>query len=684
MISSSPSVLRIDAATEMVVHAPGALRPDISLVFDFSLRLTNFAPEEREAELHVWLSHFQEQTACTFSLQEEPGDRVTKPRRVAFLVSAPSMPADCCVDVDLVTAVPNPDLPGSRGRIMSGYASVPVLELLELEKGEGMEVDVAIGGDKYVKATMAITMREKAKVLCPVLQHPLLERKALKRLLKKFKYAGLSMFDNSNRAGIKPLRDVCRRTHVLSWRTRWGHLPTEFFFVDNTRGCGTPSEGFFVRLLDEALDARCASRKEMLEVARLQFVDRRSSHDFDERFHRLCLVFATMLQLVCCSAAYITDLWYRANGSVEERDSYDDMIARRGFGDCEEYARIACWLVCWLRKFGKIRDPLLAYVQMIADLYIESGADGNVSANKAGNNARASGDDFGAHMFAVLIPIVKFEEMARRGSGQASFSAPRYGGRSPHPWERRLRTLLIEGTSRVYPFLEPYADIFPSCAAAMRKERALQNKAWKFLRDLDPSLFGEVLSRESYHGLERYSYERSKFETGWSASLYDFYRTINEGYSGYWIERGGRLGRWAYVIKMGGEWRYGVPIESLAFDDPNVGVMFEMPLTEAVLCATKIALEHVRRTPARPAEGRPSAYADAEAAVLASAANRKGVAAAVLDLYTEPRAIPERRALEAALAKLAEQPWFLGAEFRASRFFDGFESARLRIKIAEG
>jgi len=684
MLSASPAVLRIDGAGLVHTKPSALLRPDISLLFDFSLELVNFAAEESDAELHLWLSYFQEQTAITFALEETgTKERITKPRPVSMLVAAPCMPADTCVDVDLVTTVPNPDIPGVRGSVMSGYASFYVVDLMKLEKGETAEANISIGGDKYTKAVMTVRLREKVRVGCPILHHPLLDAKNRKKLFKQFKYAALSMFDNSNRRGIKPFIEVARRTHVLSWRTRAGHLPTELFFADNTRGCGAPSEAFFVKLLEDALDARRVSRKEMLEVARLQFVTRKSSHDFDERFHKLCLVFATMLQLVCCSAAYITDLWYRANGSVEERDSYDDMIARRGWGDCEEFARICCWLVIWQRKIEKIRDPLLAYVQLLADLYVESGIDGNVSANKAGNNARDSGEELGAHAFAIATPIVKFEELVRRGSGRADFRLPRYGSREPHPWERRLRVLVIEGTSRVYPFFEPLADLFPSEADAMRKERALENKAWRVLRELDPAIFGEVFSRESYHGLERYSYERSKFEKGFKSSLYDFYRTVNEGYSGYWIELGGRLGRWAYVIRVDGEWRYGAPVEALIFDDQQLGILYEMPITEAVMCATKIALAHVRRTPVplQPLE-KSATYADAEAAVAGiKSASAATTALAFLDLYTEPRMVPEGKALATALSKFAQSPMFIGADIRVHRYFDGFECARLRIAL---
>src|SRR5271169_2781950 len=264
MISASPKIGRIDGAG--MVAAP-VLSPDISLHFDFYLELTNFADAERDPELHMWLSGFQEQTARTFVLKEEKG---TDPRRTArqtslMLVAAPVMPSDCCVDVDLVSSVPNPDTEGVRGSVMSGYASFYVADLLKLKEGESASAKISVGGDKYTKAVMHVTMRENPAVRCEVLHHPLLERKNLKKLFKKFKWAGISLFDNSNGNGIKPLRDVCRRTHVLSWRTRWGHLPTEFFFADNTRGCGAPTEAFFAALLEAALDARRLSRKDMLE-----------------------------------------------------------------------------------------------------------------------------------------------------------------------------------------------------------------------------------------------------------------------------------------------------------------------------------------------------------------------------------------------------------------------------------
>lgn len=674
MLSASPTVAHVDAAG--MLQRSALLRPDIALDFDLELELTNFAPDERRPQLHLWMSYFQEQTARTCEL-EVAGKR-TKRHNVALMVNAPLMPADCCIDLDLVTLVPNPDIPGVDGYVMSGYTSFLVSDLARLKAGDSLQADVSIGGDEYTKAVVHLTMRTKPALRCPVVGHPLLDRENLKQLFKKFKWAGLSMFDNNDSHGIRPLRDVCRRTHVLSWRTRWGHLPTEFFFVDNTRNCGRPGEAFFARLLNEAVAARPWTRAELLEVAKLQLVDRRDSGDYDERFHRLVLVFATMLQLVMNSAAYITDLWYRASGRVEERDSYDDLLARRGNGDCEEFPRVMCWLVCWLRKLERIRDPLLAYAQMLADLYVEMGVDGNVSANKAGNNAHSSGDDFGAHMFGLLVPVVKFEELVHRGSKYRDFRLPRYGAGTRYPWERRLRIAVLEGTSRVFPFFEPIGQLFPD----LRRGEDLASKALRTLRGLDPKLFGEVFTRESHHGRDTYHYDRARFERDWAGSLYGFYRTVNEGYSGYMIELGGRLGRWAFVTKVSGDWRYGVPIEALIFDDPNVAVMFQMPLTEAVLCATKIALEHVRRTPVVTPEGPTKTYEAAEAAVK-GAARKSGAAASFLDLYTEPRMVPDAQALARALEKASREAWFIGAEMHTMRFFDGFECARLRMRLAQ-
>lgn len=422
--------------------------------------------------------------------------------------------------------------------------------------------------------------------------------------------------DMNNGVTLYAMNDVVSMTHLQNWRTRHGDLPPEMYWVDPLWATHmiTGKDYFneqkmlimFRHMMEHVLYINSFDEAKLVQIARAQFAV--GTVKYIKNFTYITFVLAEMLSFYSNCCPYVGDFLHHGsympgNGNSKQKvmiESFDDLFRRRS-GDCEDLARATGMFINWFRKIrtSEREHGLLHYLHMTLEVYVDMGVLANVT-SAALNDGNEDESKWGAHMYGILIPSPVFYDMARRGTPNRQMirkihvlmkieTTPR--------WTRDLPILFLEGTGRMVPGIKSFRDYFPG-----QKEeevfRARRLSAFTKLRSsVDGFRKGLFASYMEQTRVQRYDVDYDLHKNG--NHLFNFYRTCNQGYSSYFMQKGLLCGRWVFMDQSTpNELMYSVHMEDLIYNKPHVAIYMCSPMSRECFAQSMHMLHyHLSPTP---------------------------------------------------------------------------------------
>lgn len=375
---------------------------------------------------------------------------------------------------------------------------------------------------------------------------------------------------------LQPKDEIVGKMHAPFYLNTAGSIPIEFFFIisDPFQTINMIKEDYFLYLTELVINRYKKTIKWFNNEILKQFNIKNDllNEEFIESL--------SIISSICCapstSLPYISDFFYLENNQIPIEYFANAFNAKSG--DCEDLA-FGIHLISTTLEYSNWTSEILNNIQKILNLlYVSHGCLGSVTSKYLTNensndiiiiDSKVDKEaEVGGHLWYMWTPMEYFLKLLNNTS---DFILPNEFKRDFYPWEKKLPSLIGEGTNMLYPLQQPIQNYYKNGNDILN----MQEKIIDFIKKTE--YIKNVVRFEKFQKMK---------ENVKNARLSKFYRCIVHLYTLKFFQKNyGNIGFVPVNIlndEIGlDKYIYGVDIENFIFkENENIGIIPDMPLEE--------------------------------------------------------------------------------------------------------